>query len=249
MIKRFIAFGLLAVVACSDDEKTTPSGTTDGGSTSETGTGGNTAKFSGQMEGYTSKGPVPDADVEAGGVTGKTNAKGVFELAVAKDTAFHLTVKKAEFFTLYDQEMKISADADLPKLRFVDKAIGNTLLGALKADATKGVVSVGLKATSGCETKAGTFPAGAKVTVEGQPDAKVVYYSGVPDPTLTEGQAGQDPVAVVFNATADADLTIKVTYDKCTQRAWPVTEEGVTFTGKLVPKAPETLSVYRVFYE
>lgn len=257
MMKRF-AFMVVAAaaaagfVACSDDETKTPAtGTGDGGAsgTDSGGGGGNTAKFSGQMEGYSSKGPVAEADVTAGSASGKTDSKGVFELNVEKNKEFNLKVSKSDFFTLVDQEMKIAADADLPKLRFVDKGVGNVLLGALKANAAKGVVSVGLKATSDCETKAGDFPQGAKVTVEGQPDAKVVYYKATPDPSLTEGQKGEDPAAVIFNANPDEPLTIKVEYTKCSQQAWPHTDEnGITYTGKIVPKAPETLSVYRVFF-
>lgn len=255
MIRSVLVLGLVGAGAwgCSSDATTTP-GTTagDGGTSGDSGGSSGTPKFEGQIIGYSSATGVSGISVEAGSVKATTDTKGGYVLNVAKDSAFNLVVSDpaGKFFTLVDQEMKISGDYDHGRLRFVDKGVGDILLSTLKADAAKGVVSFAMKDLGGaCSAKAADFPQGAKIEVEGQPDAKVVYYKGTPNPTLTEAQGGEDPAAVVFNATPDAPLTIKMTYSKCTQKAFPVSEGAVTYTGKLQPKGNSTLSVYRAFFE
>lgn len=244
MIKRSLAVmtAALGLYACSSDDNTT------GGTT-----GGNTAKLTGQMVDYSTQTGEAGWEVSAAGVKATTNAKGVYELAIPKDTFFTLSVTdpKGGHYNLVEQERKISGDWDSGRLRFVGKPVGDVLLGVLKADKTKPVVSVALVALESCKAKAADFPQGAKMTAAG---ASVVYYKGSPDPTLTEAQGGQDPAGVVFNSAPGAPLEVKVDYAKCTQKAFPVTVDDptgvkITYNGKLEPQGDTTLTVYRVFFE
>jgi hypothetical protein len=253
-----LAAAATGVYGCSSDSNDTPATPTgDGGAGSEGGGNGNTATFTGQMIGYTSQTGVEGVTVTALDQTATTDSKGSYKLTLAKNTAFNLTVTdpKAAYFTEYEMEMKITGDYDHGKLRYVDKSIGQILLQSLKADATKAIVSVGLKPSDACTGKAADFPAGAKITVDGQPDAKVIYYKGSPSPDLTEAQANQDPAAIVANATPGTPLKLTVTYDKCTRKEFPVSDKGngseptITYTGNLSPKADNTLNVYRIFYD
>lgn len=253
MIKRSIILSSMALFACSSSSSssgTTP--TTDGGTGDGGGTSGNTAKFSGQIVGFASGTGEAGWNVEAGGVTAQTNAKGAYELALPKDTAFNLSVKDSAggHLSLWDQETKISGDFDRGKLRFVEKATGDALISALKADATKGVVTIEMVAMDGsaCASVA-DFPAGAKIKVD-QASATLIYQSGnLPDGTKTEAQKAESPAATVINVTPDAALNVTVEYTKCKQKAFPVTDGAITYTGALKAKAPNTISVYRVFFE
>ncbi len=247
MINRsiIVAGAALALLGCSDDSTTTPATPGKDGGPIAT----NTAKLTGQMIDFSSQTGEAGWEVEAAGVKTTTDAKGAYTLNIPKDTPFNFTVTdpKGGHFTLVDQETKISADYDKGKLRFVNKQVGEILLGALKADKTKGVISVAFTPLAGCTTKQTDFPQGAKLTTN-QAGAKIVYYKGTPDPTLTEGQAGQDPAAVVFDATPDATIALTVT-SKCTQKAFPYTDGTITYTGNISPKGSGTLSVYRLFFE
>jgi hypothetical protein len=249
MIKRsfFLVGAALALYGCSSDSTTsTPVGpAADGGPTGNT----NTVKLTGQMVDYSTGTGEAGWEVEAAGVKATTTAKGTYELSIPKDTPFNFTVTDptGAHFTLVDQEAMISADFDKGKLRFVPKQVGDILLGALQADKTKGVISVAFDPLDTCTAKASDFPQGAKLTTD-QADAKIVYYKGTPDPSLTEAQAGQDPAAVVFNAAPDTSIGFTAT-SKCTQKAFPYTDGAITYTGKISPKGNSTLSVYRIFFE
>ena len=219
MIKRSLAVmtAALGLYACSSDSNT-PGGTTPAG---------NTAKLTGQMIDYSTQTGEAGWEVTAGAVKATTNGKGVYELAIPKDTFFTLSVTdpKGGHYNLVEQEKKISGDWDSGRLRFVGKPVGDVLLGVLKADKTKPVVSVAFVALESCKAKAADFPQGAKMSAAG---ASVVYYKGNPDPTLTEAQAGQDPAGVLFNSTPGAALEVKADYSKCTQKAYPVTVDDPT---------------------
>jgi hypothetical protein len=249
MIKRSIVLfaATAALFGCSSSSTSTPTPATDGGST-----GGNTAKLTGQIVSFAGGTGSAGWTVTAGGQTATTNNKGAYELNIAKDTAFNLSVTDANkgYLSLWDQEAKISGDFDRGKLRFVEKGTGDTLIQSLQADPTKGGVTIELAALEGSACASLTdFPQGAKITVD-QSGSKVVYQSGnLPAADKTEAQKGENPAAIAINATPDAELKVSVTYDKCKQKAFPVTVGNITYTGSLKPKGDYTLSVYRIFFE
>lgn len=248
MIKRSIVLcaATAALFGCSSSSSSTPTPTTDGGS------GGNTVKLTGQIVSFAGGTGSAGWNVAAAGVTAQTNSKGAYELAIPKDTAFNISVTDPGngYLGLWDQEAKLSGDFDRGKLRFVEKSTGDTLIQSLQADPTKGVVTIELDAVEGSACASVTdFPAGAKITVD-QSNAKIVYQSGgLPAADKTEVQKAENPAAIAINATPDADLKVTVTYDKCKQKAFPVSVGNITYTGALKPKGNYTLSVYRIFFE
>lgn len=212
--------------------------------------GGAVVSVTGEVTDYASDAPLDAVAVSAGTATVKTSANGAYEIDARVGVPIRLAFSRPNYFGTVDVEiMPIMPSGALERgtLRLMGANVGKLFADALAADTSKALVAVDLVPLASCDDP--SFPAGATITVN-QPSAKVVYYNGAPDPYLKSAQAGEaSPAAVIANAAPGQPLKISVSHPTCATTLFPVTVDGVTYTGKLEPKGNKTLTLHRVYLQ
>jgi hypothetical protein len=280
MIKTFTWLGLCAfsvgglgfVVACSSDDSNPTKSTADGGVAGDddgddtavppvgecvgdattVAQKGRVVKFGSEGEG------ISGATVAIGGGSFTTDADGYYCAKFAKDTAVQMTVTGPAadegdgFYALIDSEWKLAADGDRGDTRLLPEGTAKLLLGTLTGfDDTLGVVTLLVDKVAGCTSVDGTT-----VTVDGQPDAKVVYFSGgLPSSSATGIAEGQNPGVVIYNLDPAKPVTLVSAGGTCKGATLPQTvtegagQAAFTYTGNVGVKAAntKTLSALRLF--
>jgi hypothetical protein len=195
---------------------------------------------------FNSKSPIVGATVTAGAQTVTTGDDGSFSFTLESGQAFALSVSAQGYATLLQQSTSLTADYDAGKITIVPTTLANILTGYfIGYDDTLGVLSLDLVPTGSCSTIQG-----ATVTVSPAGGAKVAYFAGgIPSQDLTSAQAGQFPSAVLYNVEPNVQLTVSATVPGCTQMPFPVTQDGVDYTGGISTLPGQVTGFARIFLQ
>ena len=239
----------LSVSACSGGHKGTTivnGETPDGGDAGGPVVNGDQVTQRGIIVDYDTKKPVKGATITAAGQTVVSDVTGAYQLVVDKGQPFTMEVSMEGYAKLIEQETTIDADFDKGKTSFIATPTANLLLGTLDGyDATLGVLSVQLIPTGACASEDG-----ATITVSPAGAALVKYlYAGIPSSRKGAVVAGQFPSAVVYNVQPGASVTVGATVANCTVAPFPITKDGVTYTGGITTEAGSSTSFERVFLQ
>ncbi|MGO8994001.1 MAG: hypothetical protein ACLQVI_11780 [Polyangiaceae bacterium] len=201
---------------------------------------------SGKIVAMGSDAVVAGAVVTAGDQTATTAADGTFSLTLQKGETFQLSVVADGYATLLMQQTSLVADYDAGSTTVVPNATASLLTSILSGyDSTLGVLSIAVEPTGAC-----TDEGGATVAVSPAGSSRVVYMSGgIPNSSLTAVKEGEFPSAVIYNAAPNVPLTVTVTHPTCTQVAFPVTQNGVEYTGEMSTEAGEVTGFARIFLQ
>jgi len=175
------------------------------------------------------KTPLRGATVAAGSVTTTTDDKGNFTLDAPSNTPVSLIISLDQYATTYMPETILGGDYTWPKIFVPSTSTFHLAQGALpNFDASKGVVYLVAYALPPCQTIAG-----ATVTVESPPDAAIVYFHGALTSQSQLQFEDHVPGAALYNVPPGADVKVTLHHPSCTQKAFPVTVDNATFTGKV----------------
>jgi hypothetical protein len=195
---------------------------------------------------YSSKAPVEGATVTAGDQTATTAADGSFSLTLKSGEPFALSVAGDGYASLLEQSTSLTADYSAGSISLVPAALARILTASFTGyDDTLGVLSLDLVPLGSCSSIQG-----ATVSVSPAGSAKVMYFSGgMPSPDLTSAQAGQFPSAAIYNVEPGVPLTVTVSGSSCSQAPFPVTQEGVEYTGGITTQPGQVTGFARVFLQ
>jgi hypothetical protein len=256
-----LALAALALGACSSaptssgggtsptKEPTGGSGTSSGSASSSSGAtpaAPATVTETGIIVNYSSKEPVEGATVTAGDQTVTTAADGSFSLTLESGESFALSVAGEGYASLLEQSTSLSADYSAGNITLVPATLARILTGYFTGyDDTLGVLSLDLVPLGSCSSIQG-----ATVSVSPAGSAKVMYFTGgMPSPDLTSAQAGEFPSAAIYNVEPGVPLTVTVTGSSCSQAPFPVTQEGVEYTGGITTQPGQVTGFARVFLQ
>ncbi len=236
--QRFVAlvpFGALALGACSSSSASAPvaadTGVADTAPSVDAPAGGLTEH--GRFVDYFTLKPVAGLTVTDNGVSTTTDAMGVWSLTVpASATVLQPTVTNSAYSKLLFPDSKaIGTNVDHGDAVIPDHQAFTIEQATLaKFDNTKALVQLVVNTTGSCASAAG-----GTVKVLTPTDALVLYFSAgaVPDDTVTSFQAvtAPRPVAVIYNVTPGAAVTVQVDHPTCKVAAPPAVAGAPTFTG------------------
>jgi hypothetical protein len=241
----------LSITACSGKHTSSSSNNTNandagGGDDTHPVTEPGQVVQSGTIVDYDTKKPVAGATVSAAGQSVVTDAAGKYALVVEQGQPYTMEVSKDGYAKLVEQETTIDADFDRGATNLIVQATANLLLATLDGrDPALGVLSVQLIPTGACASEDG-----ATVSVTPAGSAKVKYlYGGIPSSRKGVVVAGQFPSAVIYNVQPGVKVSVEVKLDKCTESAFPVAKDGVSYTGGIVTEPGESTSFARIFLQ
>lgn len=185
------------------------------------------------------------ATVTIAGKSAHTKDDGTYAISIPKGTPYSMVVTGDGFFKLTEQDWISNQDIlDWGETQLLPQSIGTLLVSLLAGrDATKGQLVVRVVPLPGCDSEEGS-------TLELDPpgNAKLSYIQGgTPKATATSVSKGEDFSAVFYNVEPGAKVNIKVTSTTCTQKAYPVDAQGVTFTGTQTIEGGDSITFSRVF--
>jgi hypothetical protein len=238
----------VSLSACSSSSGNTPSpGTQDAGG--DGGGGGSHVTISGHMIDYDGHQSVAGVTVTAGGVQSTSDAQGNWSFALAPNVAVVPVMTRASYVKLYTEEILPTVDANVGDILF-PKLTTFHLAGSALAnyDSTKAVLYINLytAAAGSCASFGGTT-----ITVDSPSGTTLQYFHGpLPSDALTSAEAGASPAAVVYNIPPGSDVHLTATHPTCKISAFPHTENGVTYTGKVsIPEGGDSNFATRFYLE
>jgi hypothetical protein len=183
--------------------------------------------------------PMAGLVVAANGATSTTDENGMWTLTVPGGSVLTPSVTGTGYAPLiFPETVPAAADMD-----FGSSVIGTTNAfqleqGGLGSAPSKGVVQVVLRARASCKSVDG-----ATIKVLAPSGAIAAYFdaTGLPDPSLTVPDTikAPRPVAVVYNVAPGSHLDVRVDHPTCKQVAFPLVDEGRTYTGQTTINAAE----------
>ncbi len=228
-----------AVASCASDEDAAP-GPKPGsvpGSASD-------ATQRGRVIVARSEAPLDGATVTIAGRSVTTAADGTYAIQVPRGTPYVMTVSAPEHYKLLEQEWSTTADVARGDTNLLPFSLGNLLASLLpNRDSAKGVLAVRVYPVRGCADEGGT-------TLEISPSsgAQLRYFAGgIPSGTATSVTKGEGISAVFYNVDPGVPLEVKATSPSCTALGFPISEDGVTYTGLVRAEAGDALAYVRVF--
>ena len=199
----------------------------------------------GMIVDFDSNQPIAGATVTANDATAVTDAKGVYDLKVHKDEAFEMNVTSDGYVKLVEQETTLSVDYDRGKTTIVPMGLANLLHNTLQGyDATLGVLSVAVLPTGGCKSEGG-----AKIDVTPKGVAKIRYFASKLPSNSETVVAGEFPSAVIYNLQPGVAITVTVESPSCTQAAFPIVSNGITYLATVSTEAGDVTSFQRLFLQ
>jgi hypothetical protein len=228
---------VLALGACSSSSSS-PATTADAGKP-DTATGGDAQAPGitehGKFVDYFTLKPVAGLTISDNGVSTTSDAMGQWSLTVpAASTLLQPTVTSPTYSKLLFPDSKaIGTDVDHGDVVVPDTQAFTIEQATLaKFDNTKALVQLVVNAIGTCASVEG-----GTVKVLTPTDAVVVYFAAgaVPDDTLSSFQkvTAPRPVAVIYNVTPGADVTLQIDHPTCKVAPSPAVAGGPTFTGKV----------------
>lgn len=190
-----------------------------------------------------SNAPLEGATVTVGSRSVTSAADGTYALPVPRGVPYAMRIEAPDHYTLLEQEWVAGADVSRTGSTMLPNNVASFLAALLpNRDATKGVLVVRVNAVRGCADADG---ATVSLAAAG---AEVRYFAGsLPSPNATSVSASEVLSAVFYNVPVDTPIVVAATSPKCAPLPFPVTEDGVTYTGNVVAKAGEALAYARVF--
>lgn len=188
--------------------------------------------------------PLDGATITIAGRSVVSAQDGTYSIAVPRNVPYVTTISAPDHYTLLEQEWSTAADVDRADENLLPLNLANLLAGLLpNRDPAKGVLAVHVAPVRGCTDEGGTTlaiaPAGA---------AQIRYFAGgIPSGDATSVKKGEDISAVFYNVDVGVPLTVTATSPSCTPLGFPITEDGVTYTGNVRAAAGETLAYVRLF--
>jgi hypothetical protein len=187
--------------------------------------------------------PLDGATVTIGGRQAKTAADGSYSLVAPRGTPYAMRIEAPEHYTLLEQEWIAPGDITRDREVMLPNNLADLLAALLpNRDATKGVLVVRVNAVRGCGDAEGAtlslVPAGAQVRY---------FAGGLPSASATSVSKAEVLSAVFYDVPVDTPLVVTAASGACAPIAFPLDEDGVTYTGKVSAKAGAFLSYVRVF--
>jgi hypothetical protein len=239
-----ILVGALAF-ACTTTPSTPAAEVETGDARSETGAtvGSTEVRQSGRAAVVQANTPVVGATVSAGGNKVVTDAEGRYTVIVPRGKPIQMRVTAPEHYQLIEQEYVVDTDPyERGDSLVLTKQTANLLSAFLKGyDATRGLLAIRVVPMRGCASEGGTV-----LTLD-PPGAEIRYTEGGLPGTGTSLSAGANNGALFYNVATGVPVTVTATSPKCEQLSFPVTYEGVKYTGTQRTEAGESFSFMRVF--
>jgi len=187
--------------------------------------------------------PVAGATVSAAGNKVVTDAEGRYTVVVPRGKPIQMRVTAPEHYQLIEQEYVVDSDPyERGDSLVLTKQTANLLSAFLKGyDATRGLLAIRVVPMRGCASEGGTV-----LTLD-PPGAEIRYTEGGLPGTGTSLAAGANNGALFYNVATGVPVTVTATSPKCEQLPFPVTYEGVKYTGTQRTEAGESFSFMRVF--
>jgi hypothetical protein len=203
---------------------------------------------SGKVIDFETSKPVSGVTLDDGlGDTVTTGADGSYSLVVAKDTPFSLTLSADGYVKLLQQQTSLTSDYAAEPIDMVPLDLANTLHGVLPHyDPTLGVLSIQAMPEGQCASEEG-----AKVSVEGESAALVVYFQNkLPNLQLKAMKAGELPSAVIYNLPPGVAVNVQIEHPTCHQAPFPVvTNGGVTYLAGVTTQPGNVTAFQRIFLQ
>ena len=187
--------------------------------------------------------PVVGATVSAAGNKVVTDAEGRYALVVPRGKPIQMRVTAPEHYQLIEQEYVVDKDPyERGDSLVLTKQTANLLSAFLKGyDTTRGLLAIRVVPMRGCASEGGTV-----LTLD-PPGAEIRYTEGGLPGTGTSLAAGANNGALFYNVAPGVPVTVTATSPKCEQLPFPVTYDGVKYTGTQTTEAGESFSFMRVF--
>jgi hypothetical protein len=244
-----LAFSTCLALAACGSSSTAPQTTNDAATdTASVDAGPDNVVDHGTVIDYGSGNPVKNITVAEVGVTGTTDASGMFALTVPKNKLLNLVLTGADYTKTIIGEQSFSTDFDRAEIPIPQLGLFHVAQASLDGyDTAKGIVYLLVEAIGTCKDVAG-----GTVTVKAPADAKAVYFKEkFPDAMQTSfvSTVGHLPVAAIYNVPPGAALDVTITHPTCKQKPFPAVVAGTTYTGKVDVEAGDSNSVAFYFLE
>lgn len=187
--------------------------------------------------------PVEGARVSVAGKDTLTDAEGRYTLVVPRGKPVTMRLNLVDYYQLIEQEYVIDKDPyDRGDSLMLSKQTANLLAAFLEGvDKTKGLLAVRVIPMKGCASEGGTV-----LTLD-PPGATVRYtQNGLPG-TGTSLAAGENNGALFYNVTPGVPVKVAAQNPKCDLLPFPVSYQGVTYTGAQTTEPGDSFSFVRVF--
>lgn len=191
-------------------------------------------KQSGQVVSFGTTTGIAGVTVALGAATGLTDAGGLYEIQVAKNSPYEMVLTAPGYFKAITQEWQISADVDRGRTNFLTESQWAATIAAVagfggtRRDPTLGLVALLVADLPSCPTTGGA-------TVSIAPSVSATRYVYVDDTGAASANTSTTakPLsvhAIIYNVPV-GPVAVSISSPSCAQSSWPVTSDAADFGG------------------